>query len=387
MKCPNCGKEIAEDYLYCGYCGKEITMVPEFEPEVEQEINTHLSGIAESFPQTTGSLPIQIVNNSGFSFRKYVALISGIVTIILLLLILLLRSFLEDRRHAEPPPVQGGGEETEVAVTPEEAVSDVPLPLFEPQGGSYGSGVTVILNKAAEGEIYYTINSAMPTELSSRYTAPIELREAGRYVIRAVFADAEGTLSAMEQQVYEVERPAAPVIMEQSGEYTQNTLIVAMAGANCSIFYTDDGSMPSGTSKRYLSPIQMPQGNSRFKFIAVDADGNMSDVTEREYHLTLAAVLSPEEAVQRLMMALVNNELIKDVEGHVEGMPGKNIYMYEGVVEVPSAGQYYKVNELYLAPDGSTTPTGAIFAINTHDGKVSRFGYDTKGNITLFGLR
>ena len=55
MKCPNCGKEIAEDYLYCGYCGKEITMVPEFEPEVEQEIHTHLSGIAESFPQTTGS--------------------------------------------------------------------------------------------------------------------------------------------------------------------------------------------------------------------------------------------------------------------------------------------------------------------------------------------
>lgn len=386
MKCPNCGKEIAEDYLYCGYCGKEITMVPEFEPEVEQEINTHLSGIAESFPQTTGSLPIQIVNNSGFSFRKYVALISGIVTIILLLLILLMRSFLEDRRTepvAPPEPAQeavADEEETEV-------VSVTPKPLFEPQGGAYGSGVTVIINKAAEGEIYYTINSSIPTELSSRYTAPIELREAGRYVIRAVFADTEGNLSAMEQQVYKVERPAAPVIMEQSGEYTQNTLIVAMAGANCSIFYTDDGSMPSGTSKRYLSPIQMPQGNSRFKFIAVDADGNMSDVTEREYHLTLAAVLSPEEAVQRLMMALVNNELIKDVEGHVEGMPGKNIYMYEGVVEVPSAGQYYKVNELYLAPDGSTTPTGAIFAINTHDGKVSRFGYDTKGNITLFGLR
>ena len=40
MKCPNCGKEIAEDYLYCGYCGKEITMVPEFEPEVEQEIRS-----------------------------------------------------------------------------------------------------------------------------------------------------------------------------------------------------------------------------------------------------------------------------------------------------------------------------------------------------------
>lgn len=386
MKCPNCGKEIAEDYLYCGYCGKEITMVPEFEPEVEQEIDTHLSGIAKSFPQTTGSLPIQIVNNSGFSFRKYVALISGIVTIILLLLILLLRSFMQE----QPAAPEIAEAEEEVLVTQEddsEVVSVIPKPLFEPQGGSYGSGVTVIINKAREGEIYYTINAAMPTVSSSRYTSPIELREAGRYVIRAVFVDGNGEISEMEQQVYEVERPAAPVIMEESGEYTQNTLIVAMAGSNCSIFYTDDGSQPSGTSKRYLSPIAMPQGRSRFKFIAVDQDGNLSDVTEREYHLTLAAVLSPEEAVQRLMIALVNTELIKDVEGHVEGQPGKNIYMYEGVVEVPSAGQYYKVNELYLAPDGTTTPTGAIFAINTHDGKVSRFGYDTKGNITLFGLR
>ena len=386
MKCPNCGKEIAEDYLYCGYCGKEITMVPEFEPEVEQVIDTHLSGIAESFPQTTGSLPIQIVNNSGFSFRKYVALISGIVTIILLLLILLLRSFMQDK-PAETEVAASAEEEVYEQTDDEEILNPVPKPLFEPQGGSYGSGVTVIINKAAEGEIYYTINSGMPTTASSRYTSPIELREAGRYVIRAVFADAQGALSDMEQQVYEVERPAAPVIMEESGEYTQNTLIVAMAGSNCSIFYTDDGTAPSGTSKRYLSPIAMPQGRSRFQFVAIDADGNMSDVTEREYHLTLAAVLSPEEAVQRLVMALVSNEFIKDVEGRVEGMPGRNIYMYEGVVEVPSAGQYYKVNELYLAPDGTTTPTGAIFAINTHDGKVSRFGYDTKGNITLFGLR
>ena len=361
-------------------------MVPEFQPEIEQEIDTHLSGIAESFPQTTGSLPIQIVNNSGFSFRKYVALISGIVTIILLLLILLLRDFISDHRKTTITTGQQVAE-AETETETEGEVSVVPKPLFEPQGGSYGSGVTVIINKAAEGEIFYTINSSMPTKHASVYTAPIELREAGRFVIRAIFVDADGNESGMEQQVYEVERPAAPIVMEESGEYTQNTLIVVTAGSNCSVFYTDDGSQPTGTSKRYLSPIAMPQGKSRFRFIAVDADGNVSDVTEREYHLTLAAVLSPEEAVQRLMIALVNTELLKDVEGHVEGLPGKNIYMYEGVVEVPSAGQYYKVNEFYLAPDGSTTATGLIFAINTHDGKVSRFGYDTKGNVTLFGLR
>lgn len=387
MKCPNCGKEVADDYLYCGYCGKEVTMVPEFEPEIESQIDEHLSGIADNFPQTTGSLPIQIVNNSGFSFRKYVTLISGIATIIILLLILLLRSFLTDHDRGSAQENETGVEAEALLVDEGEDDIVVPRPLFEPQGDTFGSGVVVMMNKRAAGEIYYTVNGALPTTSSTRYMAPVELREAGRYVIQAIFVDNAGNTSEMEQQIYVVERPAAPQIMEESGEYTQNTLIVATAGTDCSIYYTDDGSTPTGSSKRYLTPITMPQGRSKFQFIAIDADGNVSDITEREYHLTLATILTPEEAVQRLMMALVNNELIKDVEGHVEGLPGKNIYLYEGVMEIQSAGQYYKVNEFYMAPDGSTTPTGAIFAINTHDGRVSRFGYDTRGNETLFGLR
>ena len=39
MKCPNCGFEIPEGHMYCDNCGKEINFVPDFEPEVENEIN------------------------------------------------------------------------------------------------------------------------------------------------------------------------------------------------------------------------------------------------------------------------------------------------------------------------------------------------------------
>ena len=29
MKCPNCGEELKEGYLYCEKCGEEIRIVPE----------------------------------------------------------------------------------------------------------------------------------------------------------------------------------------------------------------------------------------------------------------------------------------------------------------------------------------------------------------------
>ena len=39
MKCPNCGFEIPEGHMYCDNCGTEINFVPDFEPEVENEID------------------------------------------------------------------------------------------------------------------------------------------------------------------------------------------------------------------------------------------------------------------------------------------------------------------------------------------------------------
>ena len=43
MKCPKCGYELTEGHLYCDNCGEEIRMVPDFEPEIEKEMNETLS--------------------------------------------------------------------------------------------------------------------------------------------------------------------------------------------------------------------------------------------------------------------------------------------------------------------------------------------------------
>ncbi len=38
MKCPNCGSEMPEGALYCEHCGKDIHIVPDFEPELEENM-------------------------------------------------------------------------------------------------------------------------------------------------------------------------------------------------------------------------------------------------------------------------------------------------------------------------------------------------------------
>ena len=37
MKCPWCNEEMKEGTLYCPTCGEEINIVPEFEPEIEDQ--------------------------------------------------------------------------------------------------------------------------------------------------------------------------------------------------------------------------------------------------------------------------------------------------------------------------------------------------------------
>ena len=48
MKCPNCGKNIPEGHMYCDDCGTEINIVPDFEPEVENEISDYIMEVPSS---------------------------------------------------------------------------------------------------------------------------------------------------------------------------------------------------------------------------------------------------------------------------------------------------------------------------------------------------
>ena len=71
----------------------------------------------------------------------------------------------------------------------------------------------------------------------------------------------------------------APIIKPDSGKYTSDQKIEATAASDTIIYYTTDGTTPTTESKKYKGAIDMPKGDSIYYFIAVNAEGVVSDVT------------------------------------------------------------------------------------------------------------
>ena len=262
------------------------------------------------------------------------------------------------------------------------------VPEMIPSSGTYDGVVNIEVSGADGCNVYYTVNGDDPDNGSILYENEIVLDEAGEYDIKAVCVNQYGLYSEMVQQSYVIEQgpPAAPEIMEPSGEYNQNTMIVAVAEEGSTIFYTTDGSDPTVESKQYISPITMPVGTSVFKFIAFNQEGESSEIVERQYHLIYTRLVSTEQAVNSIVSTLVRLDILLDATGKVRGQEGHNEYIYNSVIEIQGAGEYYMVNENHVSNDGTVSPTGLIYAVNTHDGTVNRLGYDSSGKYTLITI-
>ena len=261
-------------------------------------------------------------------------------------------------------------------------------PTIIPEGGDFDETVYVRITDPVSGDIYYTVNGNDPDENSIHYDDELILEEEGDYNIRAVFINKYGIKSEVSKSFFHLENigPAEPVIMEDSGEYSQATMIVAVCDPGCRILYTSDGSDPTETSNEYITPISMPIGTSTYKFVTIDTEGRLSDVVERNYHLSYTTMVSVDQAKQSIISILVKLDILLDTSGSVRGEEGHYDYVYDGDIEIAGSGTYYKFVETHVYNDGSTKDTGLLYAVNTHDGKVNRLGYDSSGNYTLITI-
>ena len=478
MKCPNCGLDIPEGHMYCDHCGTEINFVPDFEPEVENEINATLSGMADELNKEEREKEERRTQraariNSILSRWKIllVALLAVVVLAGIVFFVLAINNksslyylstaeaqkssgnisgaidvlkqgqiehpgntdiifrmsdyYLEEGMIQEAVDclrgiTEGTGFSDEKVLNAYESIISIyrqngdydkiadilnasdnvvveglrqryipAMPVMNPASGSYPLvNVDLRLLDGTGNKIYYTVNDGTPDSGSILYDKEIVLDADGTYNIKAVAVNEYGISSPVAESEYIVEKgaPTAPEIMEPSGDYSQNTMIVAVAEAGTSIFYTTDGSDPTMESKQYVSPITMPVGTSHFRFIAYDNDGNCSDIVDRDYHLVYTRLVSTEQAVSNLVSTLVRLGYLLDNSGKVIGVAGHNEYIYNSVIEIEGAGEYYVIVENHVNNDGSVAPTGLMYAVNTHDGAVNRLGYDSSGKYTLITI-
>ncbi len=91
MKCPNCGNELVKGNMYCEFCGEDIHIVPDFDPEIENSIKETLSTVAKDL-SPSGFDENKLIHNkpdekkSIFNFNKKKIIISCIIFIIMLII-------------------------------------------------------------------------------------------------------------------------------------------------------------------------------------------------------------------------------------------------------------------------------------------------------------
>ncbi len=258
-------------------------------------------------------------------------------------------------------------------------------PYFSELSGTFDDELTVEIQSNTPGTIYYTVNGTTPDQKSETYSQPLLFDVTGDYHVEAVLVNFYGLSSKVVSADYHVEvsAPEAPQILEASGTYTRATKIVAVTQIGNAIFYTTDGTDPTMESQQYVSPINMPFGDSQFRFASFDGNGRSSEVVVRTYHLGFEEKVMTKEAVDALVQKLVSKGLLLDTECHVEGKAGRNSYAVEGNVTFPQNGAYYSITEYYIGTDGTPVKTGLLFAVNKTDGSVKRLLYDSTGHAFL----
>ncbi len=263
----------------------------------------------------------------------------------------------------------------------EQIVSSYPAyvakpPEFSYESGIYDEAISLRLSANTGGTIYYTMDGTEPDEGSQVYASPIYL-ESGSYQIRAVFVNEYGVSSEeAEGNFYvDVTIPEAPQVTPEEGSYTRPTLITVKGGENCRIYYTQDGSAPTQDSAEYTAPFPMPIGQTRFRFICFSMAGAAGEETQVTYSLDLHASLSIEAARNRLLVELMDADVIQDMDGTVETGTGHYVYNYRYAITVDGT-DYYLYREYYEDDAGNSAGTGTDYVVDIMNGTCYKAAQD-----------
>ena len=417
-KCPECGFEIPDGQMYCSGCGWEVKLVPEFEPEIENRIDKTLSKLAGKIEDTEKDAPREdarkATDGKGVPAKKrapkkqsavlpYVLAAACVLAAVVLYFVLHKTS--DDYQRLAAREAERGNGESAIA-------------YLDRTIGKEPKNAALLLLKAryqrelendSEGAVdtlYAIINSAaFPEEdaeeayrrCADLYLEQNDLAALGALMEQCPFADVKNTYleklpeaapaedkSAETVTEPEPEPVPEPRVLEDSGRYTEPTKIVVTAGKDLTIRYTtDESETPDRHSRAYTEPIDMPEGESVFCFVACDKEGRCSDVVVRHYTREAERKVSAEEAVINVKQALITAGYMADLDGRVNGMEGYLAYSVDDTVSIGNDGTFYYIREIQVHPDGLQENTGRLYAVHTENGMTKRLGYDSAGKIML----
>ena len=154
-------------------------------------------------------------------------------------------------------------------------------PVFSPEGGTYKEAQTILINTEETASDVYLIYSTDGTDPDvadastfTTYSGAIAVNKSNT-MLKARATDGK-SMSEVVSAVYVI-KPTAPVITPDGATYTGSQEVTIAQEDGLEIRYTTDGSEPTANSTNYEAAFSVTE-NVTVKAVAVDANGNLSDV-------------------------------------------------------------------------------------------------------------
>lgn len=358
MKCPSCGARMKEGHLYCEKCGREIQMVPDFEPEIENSIRETLSSVGEEIEGEKGSAKdaeAQSTKGSseGSQERKrllvtWIAVFSAVTVLTLLGGFFFYHRYSYDyhvkqaRKYAKDGSYEKAIDYLERAQELDrngvDAVfleADYYLELKEEDQALF-----LLLNMIERKQLTYD-------QLEKAYERIVSIYDSqGKYeeISRLLKACTEEEIQNHFQNYMALE----PKLDYPSGDYDRVLMLKLSANTTGKIYYTFDGSDPDEHSLIYTAPLFLETGEYQISAVFVNDYGIKSPVVRGWYVIHVAVPKAPEVPVKsgdyhEITMIEVNSDEEGEIHYTSDGSdPSRDSPLYTSPIQMPLGRSNFK---------------------------------------------
>ncbi|MBR0163700.1 MAG: chitobiase/beta-hexosaminidase C-terminal domain-containing protein [Lachnospiraceae bacterium] len=305
MICPDCGRDVPEGLMYCDVCGREFHMVPEFEPEIENQIDKTLSRLArkigtedapqEKQPQGKEPRPAKRAKSETREKRTLIAvLIACAAAVLVAVVVALVHKSADDYVRMAQSAVEAGDDARAVSYL-ENALEK------QPQDATVILMLSEALVRTGDtGRAYELldriINSAVYTPEENKSAFEIALATA---LDTGDFGMIQDLLSRCPYEDlrmrYLAYVPGDLMADPAEGSYQAPFSITLTSSDDEVIYYTINGGVPDTTSTPYRGPIEITeQGSYHLQAVCVNPQGAVSGIFEARYEAEKPAVPAPQ---------------------------------------------------------------------------------------------